>query len=117
MKEFFSEKVDAENGEGAEEDGGKLESGDGVADQGNEKGLDIDEQTLAAEIGRIEEFISSGFDGVNGVNPVGGFVGIESDRDIFDIGKAYDEGEDENKQECPGSNKRGVFLFVHRRVL
>ena len=64
VEEFFAEEIDAEDGQRAEENRPELESGDGIAEEGDRKSLEIDEEPFATEIGWIEKLELSGLERV-----------------------------------------------------
>lgn len=99
MKQFFAEEIEAENREGAEKNRPEFESGDGVANDGDGKSLQIDEESFAAEVGGIEEFEVAGFQSVQSIITVGSFIGIETGGDSFDVIDSDGEGESKNKDE------------------
>ncbi len=99
VEELTREEIETKNGEGPKEDRCKLESGDGIAKYRDEKGLDIDKQSLPTEVRWVKELVGTGFDGVDGINTVCCFIGVESDRNLFNMIEANDEGEEEDGDE------------------
>ena len=88
MKEFFPEEIDTKDREGAEEDGGKLQSGDGITNERDEQGLDIDEEPFSTIISGIKEFVGAGFERVESVDAVGSLIRVETDRNRVNIEEA-----------------------------
>lgn len=113
MVELTSEEVEAEDGEGAKENRGELESSDGIAQYRDEKGLDVDKEALPTIVGRVKELVGAGFNGMDSIDAVGCFVGIESDWDLFDVIEAYDEREEEDSDECAADEPREVLGCNH----
>ena len=70
MKELFAEQVDAQDGKGSEQDRPEHQSGDGIAEERDGEGLEIDEKSFAAEVGRIEDVEISGLERVYGIDEI-----------------------------------------------
>lgn len=113
MEEFPAKEVDTEDREGTKKNRSKLQSGDSVAKDGDEESLDIDEETLSPKIGWIEDLEVSGFDGMEGVDAVGCFIGIQSNRNSFDVGQAYDKCQENDAGKSPDDGKREMLLGKH----
>lgn len=99
MKELFPQEVDTEDRKGTKEDRGEFESGQGVSEKRDEQCLDIYEESFATEVGRVKELKIARFESVEGVDAIGGFVRIESDRNLFDTGEADDKSEQDDEEE------------------
>jgi hypothetical protein len=113
MVELTSEEVEAEDGEGAKENRGELESSDGIAQYRDEKGLDVDKETLPTIVGRVKELVGAGFNSMDSIDAIGCFVGIESDRNLLYLIEANDEREEEDSDECAADEPREVLLCDH----
>lgn len=107
MKELASQEVDTPDCERTKEYRSKFQSGDGVADEGDKESLDVDKETLASKVGWIEEFEVTTCKCLEGINAIGGFVRVESHRDIFDIGKTNDKSEEQDSKKCTENHSRG----------
>ena len=99
VEELTGEEVEPEDGKGTKEDRCELESGDGIAKYRDEKGLDIDKEPLPTEVRWVKELVGAGFDGVDGINAIRRFIGVESDRNLLNMIEANDEGEEEDGDE------------------
>lgn len=117
MEELSGEQGNTEDREGTEENGGEFQAGDGVADEPDEQGLDIDEETFAAIIGRVEEFESAGFQGVDSVDTVGSLIGVEADRNAFNVIETDEEGESNDHEQYPAGQSELFFVFCHKNPL
>ncbi len=113
MVELASEEVEAEDREGAKENRGELESSDGIAKYRDEKGLNVDKEALTTEVGRIKNLVGASFDGMDSIDAIGCFVGIESDRDLLDMIEADDEREEEDSDEGATDEPREVLGCDH----
>ncbi len=113
MVELAREEVEAEDGEGAKENRGEFEPSDGIAKDRDEKGLDVDKEALPTIVGRVKELVGAGFNGMDSIDAVGCFVGIESDRDLLDMIEADDEREEEDSDEGTADEPREVFGCNH----
>lgn len=113
MVELTSEEVEAEDGEGAKENRGELESSDGIAQYRDEKGLDVDKEALATIVGRVKELVGAGFNSMDSIDAIGCFVGIESDRNLLYLIEANDEREEEDSDEGAADEPREVLLCDH----
>ena len=107
MKELASEQVDTPDRERAEKYRGKLQPSDGIADERDKKGLDVDEETLAPVVGWVEEFEVAALKCLEGVDTIGSFVGIESNGDVFDISKADNKSEKKDSDKHTKNHSRG----------
>ena len=99
MEKLFGQEIDTEYGQGTKKDGSELEPGDGIAEKRDEKGLDVDEKSLSAEVGFIKKLILAGFESMDGVDTIGGLVRVDPDRDGFDVREADEESKSENQEE------------------
>ncbi len=94
MKEFSAEKKKPESGEGPEKNGAELECHHRIAEEPEGECLEVDEESLAAEIRRIKKFEPVCLESMEGIDAVGCFVGIEAERDGFKMIDAEKEGEE-----------------------
>ena len=78
--ELLCQEVDAEDGERTERDGPEFQDRYGIAKVFDGQGLEIDEESFAAVVIRVEEAIVAGFVGEEGVSAIGRLVRIESRR-------------------------------------
>lgn len=129
VKELSPEEIDTENGQRPKKDRPELESGNGVAENRDRERLQIDEEPFAAEVGRIEKLKIFGFESADGIDAIGGLVGIESGGDSFDVvdpdGKGENEDSNENHPRChmvrtigeTGAHKRYYFFVFYGRII
>ncbi len=113
MEEFFSKEVEAEDGECPEENGSKFQSRDRIAEYRDEKSLDIDKEAFSAEVRGVEDIEISGFDGMKRIDAVCRLIGVEADRDIFDLIKTDDESEEDNGEKGSGHSEGKAFAIDH----
>ena len=95
VEELFAEQVETECGQCAENDGEDLESDEVVAEYPDGESLKIDEESFAAEIGRVEEIKLTGLDSMERIDAVGCFIGVESDRNRVEVIDTKEECESE----------------------
>lgn len=113
VKELPAEEVDAQDGEGTEKNGGKLKTSEGIAENVDEKGLDIDEESFPSEVGRVENFVRTCFQGMDGIDTVGGFIRVETNRNILYMIEADDKGQNQNSRQYQGDRTRRAFSMMH----
>ena len=116
MKEFSAEKKKAENGEGSEKNGAEFECHHRVAEEPEGECLEVDEESLAAEIRGIEEFESMRLESMKSIDTVGRFIGVEADRDGFEMIDAEREGEEKEYGELEYERKVRSKGLPHREV-
>lgn len=114
VEEFLSEEVYPEYGEGAKEDGGKLEPGYRISEERNKQGLNINEQSFSAKVGRIEEIEVTGFNSMDRVDAVGCFIRVESDWNVFNLIDPNKEGEGQNTKEGDSAYRKDSSFFFHK---
>lgn len=68
--------------------------------------MEIDEESLAAEIGWIEKIELAGFEGMERIDAVGGLIRVESDRNRVEVVDAEEKCESENR--CEQTVSQGV---------
>lgn len=110
MEELFSQKIDTENGKSPKKNGPEFQSGNGVAENGDRERLQIDKEPFASEIGGVKKFEVFAFESVDGVDTIGGLIGVESGRDSFDV--VDSDGEGENEDDNENSPRRDVVRKI-----
>lgn len=116
VEKLPAEKKKAENGESAEEDGAEFERDHRVAEEPDGECLEIDEETFAAVIRRIEEFETVRLKRMESINTIGRLVGVEADRDGFEMRDAKQEGEEKECDERESERKVRPRGLPHKEM-
>lgn len=102
LEEFFSEKIEPQDGQCPENDGPEFKGGDGSTESFDGERLEVDKKSLAAVIIGIKYFVVPGFVGVHGVSRVDRFIRVDGRRNVFDVIASDEEREqDDKKQSAP----------------
>lgn len=75
--------------------------------------MEVDEESLATEIGRIEEIEVVCLERVQSIDAVGGFIGVDAGGDVFDVVDPHEKCEYENECESTCGEKRGFISRSH----
>ncbi len=108
---FFGKQIDAQDGQGAEQDGCQLERQHARSQNLNEKRLDVDEKSFASVVVGIEKLVISGAVGVLGIDAVDCFIRIDARRQILDAGEPEKEGSDDDGEEQEPIKKLFLLRF------
>lgn len=107
VEEFFAEQVEAERRQCPENDRPELEAGDGVSKERDREGLKVDEESLAAEIGRIKKIEVVRLESVDGIYAVGRLIRIDTGGNVFDSIDPNKEGEKKYQRESDSDGQVG----------
>lgn len=103
MEHLFTEEVDGKNGDRPEQRGHGAEREHGIPEKRDGNCLDVDEQSLSAEVVLIEELRVARLKDAERICTVHGLIGVESGGDGIQGGEAEgaSENDDTGEEEVP----------------
>lgn len=116
VEKLPAEKKKAENGESAEEDRTEFECDHRIAEEPDGECLEIDEESFPSEIRWIEDFEAVRLKSMESVDAVGRLIGVEADRDGFEMRDAKQEGEEKECDERESERKVRPRGLPHKEM-